>query len=331
MGERRRHDDFKENRRHRFGRFLVAFPIHRDDAAERRFAVRFKRAAKRLGRRFPERRAARIRVLHDDASRLVLPFRRQIPGRFHVDDIVVREFFPVELARRRDTARCFRIFVKRRFLMRIFPIAQLLDFCVRHGQHVRHFALARRDFLRQEIRDGTIVEPRMQIRFLRKGEPEIFIERPGIHPGNNFFVLRRIDDNRHIFVILRRRAHHGRPADIDIFDGFFQRDAGLGNRFPERIQIDADEINADDAVLFHRGDMRRIVADGQNPAVNFRMQRLHTPVHHLRKSRHIGHGHDRNAGLGNGFHRAAGGNEGDAARVKRFGEIDDSRLVGNAQ
>ena len=47
------------------------------------------------------------------------------------------------------------------------------------------------------------------------------------------------------------------------------------------IEVDADEVDRLDAVLLHRGDVLGVVAQGEQAAVDFGMQRLDPAVHHL--------------------------------------------------
>ena len=62
-------------------------------------------------------------------------------------------------------------------------------------------------------------------------------------------VIRRIGHHPHALEIFRRRAHHRRPADIDIFDQFLRRHAGLRRRRRKRIQIHHHQIDRHDPVL----------------------------------------------------------------------------------
>jgi hypothetical protein len=52
-------------------------------------------------------------------------------------------------------------------------------------------------------------------------------------------------------MILGRRAHHGRPADVDIFDGLGSAAAGARDRLAEGIEIDDEKIDWRDVVLGH--------------------------------------------------------------------------------
>ena len=105
--------------------------------------------------------------------------------------------------------------------------------------------------------------------------------------GHDRIVILGIDDHADVLMIFRRGAHHARPADVDVFDDFLEAGAARHRGF-ERIKIDDDEIDGQDAVLFHFGDVRRIVAQSQNAAVDFRVQGFHPAVHHFGKTGELG-------------------------------------------
>ena len=84
------------------------------------------------------------------------------------------------------------------------------------------------------------------------------------------------------------------------------RNAGLGNRRFERIQIDADKIDRRNAVRGHGRHMFWIVAHAEQSAVHFGVQRLDAPVHHLWKSSDAFDGQYGNASLGKCRSSAAG-------------------------
>jgi len=131
-------------------------------------------------------------------------------------------------------------------------------------------------------------------------------------------------------VILRRRADHCRPANVDILDAFVEAGAAR-DRLLEGIEIDDQEINRLDPVGIHRRLVLRIVADGEQAAMHLRVQGLDAPVHHLGKAGELGNILHREARLGEHAPRAAGRDEIDAARAQRAGEIDEPRLVGYGQ
>ena len=49
--------------------------------------------------------------------------------------------------------------------------------------------------------------------------------------------------------ILRGRAHHARPADVDLLHERVERDVGLRRRLHKRIQVDDDDVDGGDVVL----------------------------------------------------------------------------------
>src|SRR5207237_10584495 len=75
------------------------------------------------------------------------------------------------------------------------------------------------------------------------------------HLGGNRFVIGGRRDNGNIVKILRRRANHRRPADINVLDQFFELHAGLGGSLLKRVQINDDHVNRRDAVFGNRRAM----------------------------------------------------------------------------
>ena len=102
-----------------------------------------------------------------------------------------------------------------------------------------------------------------------------------------FALLGRIGNDSDVFIVFSRSTDHAGATNIDIFNSFCQGDARFGNRLLERIQVDYDQIDGGNAMIFHILDVGRIVTDGQNGTVDFRMKRLDTAIHHLWEARHI--------------------------------------------
>src|SRR5437870_978019 len=91
--------------------------------------------------------------------------------------------------------------------------------------------------------------------------------------SKNRIVIFGIDDDADMFMILCRGTNHARSADIDIFNDFLEGRAAR-DRCLERIEIDDDEIDRYDTVLFHLGDMFGIISLREDSAVDFRMKRF---------------------------------------------------------
>ena len=79
-------------------------------------------------------------------------------------------------------------------------------------------------------------------------------------------VVDGVDDDADVGVVLRRRPHHGRPADVDHLDA---RLVG------ERVQVDDHEVDGLDAVRGHVVDVGGIVGISKEAPVHLRVQRDH--------------------------------------------------------
>ena len=88
-----------------------------------------------------------------------------------------------------------------------------------------------------------------------------------IESCNQLGIVAGIGNDGDIGMVLGGRAHHRGPADVDILDHFFAAGAS-GTRLGEGIEVDDDEVDRADAVLHHRRGMGRIVADGEQPAMD---------------------------------------------------------------
>ena len=76
-------------------------------------------------------------------------------------------------------------------------------------------------------------------------------------------------------------------------------------------------------------DVVGVVADVEQAAVDFRVQRFHPPVEHLGEAGESGDFGIRDALGGEQFGGAAGGDDFDAQRHERTGERDEAGLVRN--
>jgi len=74
-----------------------------------------------------------------------------------------------------------------------------------------------------------------------------------------------------------------------------------------------------------------VIAQPQKPAVNTGMQRLHAPVHHFGKARHVRHVLDGQACLAQRLGAAAGGQKLHPATGEGLSQFDQSGLVGNGK
>ena len=143
-------------------------------------------------------------------------------------------------------------------------------------------------------------------------------------------IVGRIADHRHVAPVLGGAAQHRRTADVDILDGVFHRNARLGDRGGEGIEIDAHQVDEFDAVLAQGLQMRRQVAPAKQGAVHLRVQGLHTAVADFGKARHFADADRFHAFLFQQALRAARGDDLPAEPGKCGGEISDAPLVAYA-
>ena len=143
-------------------------------------------------------------------------------------------------------------------------------------------------------------------------------------------VVFGVGDHSHALKILRRGAHHRRAPDVDVFDQLFGAHARLARRGGEGIKVHHHQIDRHDAMLFRLLAVSGLPALKQDPAVNFRVQRLHPPAQHLRPPGQLRHVAHRNRSFAQKPRRAAGRNDFDAKRGKHARKFHDPSFVVNA-
>src|SRR5687768_12305923 len=62
-----------------------------------------------------------------------------------------------------------------------------------------------------------------------------------------------------------------------------------GRRRFERMKIEDHEIDGDNPMFFHLGEMLGMISQSKNSAVNFRMEGFDAAVHHLWEAGELGH------------------------------------------
>ena len=83
--------------------------------------------------------------------------------------------------------------------------------------------------------------------------------------------------------VLGRAAQHRGPADVDHLDGLLLGRAEGRGDVGERVEVDADEVERLDPVLGERRQVLLVVAAGEDPGVDARVERLDAPAEHLRR------------------------------------------------
>ena len=160
--------------------------------------------------------------------------------------------------------------------------------------------------------------------------PEAVGQRAAMRPQRREqrAVVGRVGDDRHIGVVLGRRAQHGRAAYVDVLDRGRVVAAGAAHLL-ERVEVDDREVDRADAVRLHGRRVPGVVADRQQAAMHGRVQRLDAAVHDLGEAGQVGYVARSNARRGDGLRRAAGRNELDLHGRQLGSEPGEPGLVGD--
>jgi hypothetical protein len=144
-------------------------------------------------------------------------------------------------------------------------------------------------------------------------------------------IVGRVANHRDEAVILGRRAQHGRSADIDVLDGILELDVGLGDRFPEGVQVHSHHVDGLDGVGLHLRAVFLAVAHAQKSSVDLRMQGLHPAVEDFRRARVVRNGDRRDPLVRQELQRASGAQDPESRGMQPLGEFQQSGLVGYAE
>jgi hypothetical protein len=196
---------------------------------------------------------ARVGVL-DDHARRDLELAQEPPCRVEVEQVVVGELLALVLTHHREQVHAgAHLLVVRGALMRVLAVGQVGDLLVRPDEQGREVVGA----LGEPAGDRRVVAGGVGERVARKRLARLDRERAAgrLQLGEHAVVGLRLDDDRRERVVLRGRANHRRPADVDVLD-----DLGVGHAAPgggalEGVEVDAHEIDGLDAVLRERGDV----------------------------------------------------------------------------
>src|SRR5205085_1415292 len=136
-----------------------------------------------------------------------------------------------------------------------------------------------------------------------------------------------IDDYGNSAGVFRGGANHRWSTDVDLFDCFFACYTLASDRLRKRIEIHNDHIDRLDAVLLHRGNVFRVIAQSQQTPVNARMKSFDASIHHLGKTRHVRNIAHVNPGVTQNPGAAAGADDFHVEMFEFASEVDDSGFV----
>ena len=151
-----------------------------------------------------------------------------LPGGVAVHDVVVRELLALELPRIGEGGELrVLLAVEGGLLMGILPVAEILRLGELAGEGIGECTLFRASGAEQAkvVGDGAVVAGgelegllgQLEIGRLGDLAPRL------LHLREDFRVVLRIGDDGDEAVVLGGRAEHRGAADVDVFDGVFQR------------------------------------------------------------------------------------------------------------
>jgi hypothetical protein len=103
--------------------------------------------------------------------------------------------------------------------------------------------------------------------------------------GQHVRVVGGIHDDADVGAVLRRRADHGGPADVDLLHGLRQGHVRLRDGGLERIQVHHDQVDLLQVVAGEVRTVAFVVAPGEHAAVDAGVQRLDATAEHLGAAR----------------------------------------------
>ena len=143
----------------------------------------------------------------------------------------------------------------------------------------------------------------------------------GRHLIENLRILGGVGGDGGEGVVLGRRPHQRRPADVDLLDRLFQRDALPRHGGLERIEVHHDQLEGEDAVLGQRLHVLGVVVAAEDSAVDLRMEGFEPAVHHFGEAGVLGDVADGDALALQVFSGAAGAEDFHAGGGQSAGEI----------
>ena len=273
FGKGRGHDHFSKLLGNHFSTCARHGAIEGQNTAKGTLGVRLKGLGISLGAVNTHGHATRISVFDDHAGRFI-KLTHGFPSCIAIGNVVVGQGFAVQLFVAGQKTRAHIHFtVERGVLVGIFTIAHVLHFDELTGKAIRELVL--RAFIvqrRQIVGNHGIVASRMTEDFLRqsqtRGRRHFTVSFQLFHDTT---IVGRIDHYGHTFVIFCSCTDHRRTADIDIFNGIFERAIGFGNGSFEGIEVNDHDVDRINAVIGQRFHVLGHGTASEKPRVNLRI------------------------------------------------------------
>ena len=213
--------------------------------------------------------------------------------------------------------------------MRVFAVAQgAVQLVVSVEVGGEDIATLNAKLLREVIGDGAVVVSGVIEGLGHQAAAQRQVEGTAFDGGDDFGVVGRTNHDADRGVVLRRRAHQRRAANVDVFHGVFESHVGFVHGFAEGIEVDDDEVNRRNAVFEHDGVVR--TAPAKNAAVDSGVQGFHPPRHHFREAGVLAYVLDGKPRLTQRLRRAAGREDFYPAGGEAGGKFDNATFVRHA-
>ena len=224
------------------------------------------------------------------------------PGRVSVGEVVVGHLFSVQLLGLRQAGPRAVVDVQRSLLMRVLAVAQMAE---RRHVPANHSGNAEAGCSGASVDSIQLGDCDVVLRGVPKCQGrQLFSlgkgESAAAHRGEHTVIAERVGHHRHAGMVLRRRPHHRRAADVDLLDALVDARAGV-DRLAERIQVDHYQLERRDPEFFERRGVLGLAQIGEQPGVHARVQGLDPAVEHLGKTGDLLHRGHRNSFVGDGF------------------------------
>ncbi len=214
------------------------------------------------------------------------------------------------------------IHIERRPLVRVLAVPQ-----GRRQRHRHRHGRRRRDgggggggctadLAPQPLGDRRVVTGRVRERLPRQAGPHGqgglgIAAAPSAQALQQGRVVRRVDDDGDGAVVFGGRPDHGGAADVNVLHALLKaRRFGLTrHRLPKRIQVDDHDVDGRDAGARDGGHVGCVPSDGEDAAVDGRVEGLDPPRQHFWEACELIHAGDGQAGTLQGGGGAARGDE----------------------
>ena len=240
--------------------------------------IRVVGSAERVLDRARDGDSGRVRMLDDD-RRGQLELAEQPPGRREVVQVVERELLTVQLVDPGEEMPPRALLdVVRGTLVGILPVREVGGL-----REAGDEAVGERLASQKPGRDRSLVRGGRREGLGRQAPTGVVREPPRrAELVEDFRVALRRADGRDVSEVLRGRAEHRWPPDVDHLDRIRLGDTVARDDLRERVERDADEVDRLDPVVVERGQVFRVIAARQNRRVDPRVERLHSAAEHLR-------------------------------------------------